>query len=119
MRNKIQIVNQEINAVQNELDTIESKILTKLFGKTSIPDKTAVLFRLFGIDPNQYIHKFEEKIKPIMKSNGMIDAALLKKIIFLSKYKDIIQIINIPDADFYLSEYIESLIKILLPGEKK
>lgn len=106
------------STVQDELDKIERKILIKLFGKESIPDKTAVLFNLFGIDPNKYIRLFEEKVKPLMKPDGSVDGAMLKKIVLFSKYKGIAEVISIPDGDFFLSEHIESLIKTFIPGGK-
>lgn len=116
---RIKTESSEFNSIQNELDKIESKILIKLFGQTAIPDNSAVVLKLFGIDPNTYIHLFEEKIKPIMKPNGTLDGKLLKKIISFSKYKDAAQIFNIPDSDFFLSDYIEPLFKKFIPGGNK
>lgn len=116
---RIKQKSNECNSIQNELDKIESKILIKLFGQTAIPDNSAVVLKLFGIDPNKYIHLFEKNIKPIMKPDGSLDGKLLRKIISFSKYKDATQIFNIPDSDFFLSDYIEPLFKKIIPGGNK
>lgn len=106
-RNKIQ---------QNELDKVERKIITVLFGSENIPDKTSALLQIMNINPNNYIRKFENKILPIMKADGSIDGVMLKRLIQLSKYNGLSQIISIPEADFYLSDFVNSLISSLFPG---
>lgn len=104
---------------QSELDEIERKILIKLFGKESIPDKTAILFKMLNIDPNKYINDFETKLSPMMNDNGSINGETFKKIIMFTKYKDLISVIDIPDSNFYLSEHISLLIKTFIPGGSK
>lgn len=106
-RNKIQ---------QNELDKVERKIITVLFGGESIPDKTSALLQIMKINPNDYIRKFENKILPLMKNDGSIDGVMLKRLIQLSKYNELLQIFSIPEADFYLSDFVNSMISALLPG---
>lgn len=110
MRNRISIIDNDCNYIQNELDKIEKKVLIKLFGKETIPNKTAMLLSFLGINPNEYIKKFESTLKPIMKSNGAIDGPLLKNLISFTKFKEIINIVEIPNTDFFLSDYMESLI---------
>lgn len=119
MRNKIQSVPQQCaRTVQSELDGIESKLLKMLFGKECLPDKTALILSMFGINPNVYIKKFEEKAKVFMKEDGSFNGALFKKVIQLSKYSKITDILSIPETDFFLSDYIESLVKTFFPGGK-
>lgn len=101
---------------QKELDLIESKILITLFGSTNIPETTSIALRMANVNPNQYIEIFENFTTPIMKEDGKIDGALLKRVIQMSKYKDVVNLFTIPDTDFYLSEVIERIICSLFPG---
>lgn len=103
---------------QDELDRIERKIIIRLFGKEAIPDKTAVLFNILNIDPNKYIKMFEKKLSPMLNNDGTISGAMLRKIIQFSKYRDILDVVQIPDDDFYLSGQLDSLIKTFIPGGK-
>lgn len=119
MRNKNHIVQESIiqtDKKQIELDQIERKIIVKFFGKETIPDKTAVLFNILNIDPNKYIKIFENRLSPMLNAEGKINGLTLKSIIQFSKYKDISKVIDIPDSDFFLSDYIDLLIKTFIPG---
>ena len=101
---------------QDELDRIERKIIIRLFGKEAIPDKTAVLFNILNIDPNKYIKMFEKKLSPMLNNDGTVSGSMLRKIIQFSKYRDILDVVQIPDEDFYLSSHIDSLIHTFIPG---
>lgn len=104
------------NLQQNELDKIEKHILISLFGKESIPEPTAITFKLMNINPNKYIQKFENFMQPLMKENGQIDGKILKKIIQFSKYKNIFESFSIPDTDFYLSDMCITILQKIIPG---
>ena len=101
---------------QNELDKIEKLVLITLFGKESIPESTSVIFRLMKINPNNYIEKFENMMIPIMNDDGLIDGKMLKKLLYLSKYNEFINLFSIPDKDFYLSDIAVSIVQNFLPG---
>ncbi len=107
-----------MSAKQEELDRIERKIIIRLFGKETVPDKPAVLFNILNIDPNKYIKMFEKKLSPMLNNDGTVSGAMMRKIIQLSKYRDILGVVQIPDEDFYLSGHIDSLIKTFIPGGK-
>lgn len=109
---------EKADAKQEELDRIEKIVIIKLFGKETIPDKTAVLFNILNIDPNKYIKMFENRLSPMLDNDGKISGTVLRKVIQFSKYKDISRIIDIPDSDFFLSDYMESLITTFIPGGK-
>lgn len=104
------------NAQQNELDTIEKRILITLFGSENIPNSTAIGLKLLNINPNDYIHKFENTLTPIMKKDGKLDGKMLKKVIQVSKYRDILEYVSIPDDDFLLSEIIFTVLRNFIPG---
>lgn len=52
----------------------------------------------------------------MLNAEGKINGLTLKSVIQFSKYKDISRIIDIPDGDFFLSDYIDLLIKTFIPG---
>lgn len=101
---------------QNELDTVEKRILITLFGSESIPDSTAIGFKLLNINPNDYITKFENIMIPIMKKDGKLDGKMLKKIIQFSKYRDMLDFVSFPEDDFLLSDIIYTVLRNFIPG---
>lgn len=100
---------------QIELDKIEKSILIALFGKTEIPESTAVIMRCYNINPNQYIKKLEDTLIPLMKDNGEINGGTAKKMIRLLK-PNIVDVLNIPDEDFKLSEKVSYYFSLFFPG---
>lgn len=104
---------------QNELDKIEEKILIILFGSVKIPESTAIALRLANINPNVYINKLESLLQPVMLDDGKIDGSMLKKLVSVTKYRDILSVLTIPDCQFFLSEIVNSLIYSLIPGVMK
>lgn len=104
------------NAQQNELDTVEKRILITLFGSETIPNSTAIGLKLLNINPNEYIQKFENTLIPLMKKDGRIDGKMFKKVIQMTKYRDLLEYIPIPDDDFLLSEIIFTLLSKFIPG---
>lgn len=103
-------------AQQNELDTVEKRILITLFGSETIPTSTAIGLKLLNINPNDYIQKFENTLIPVMKKDGKIDGKTLKKIIQVTKYRDILDYVFLPDDDFLLSEIIFTILEKFIPG---
>lgn len=101
---------------QNELDTIERRILICLFGSENIPNSTAIGLRILNINPNDVIKKFENKMIPIMKKDGRIDGKILRKIIQFSKFSELTEFLNLPDEDFLLSDLICSIVSSFIPG---
>ena len=69
---------------QAELDIVEQKILTELFGGYS-PDNMIIKKGIFKIDISgdvqKYINMFEEFIKPLMDEQGYLNGAELRQYI--------------------------------------
>lgn len=69
---------------QAELDVVEQKILTELFGGYS-PENMIIKKGIFKIDVSgdvqKYINMFEEFIKPMMDEQGYLNGAELKQYI--------------------------------------
>lgn len=101
---------------QNELDKIERRILISLFGSETIPEPTAIFLKMFNVNPNDYINKFENFISPFMNDLGMVDGTTLRKILSVSRYSEVTKYLNIPNTDFYLSDVINSAIIKFIPG---
>ena len=99
-----------------ELDNIEEKILTILFGSVNIPETTAIALRIAKVNPNIYINKLESILLPIMQENGKINGILLKKLLMMSKYREIISYFVIPDSDFLLSDIVNDVVGKIIPG---
>lgn len=97
---------------QNELDDAERFVLKKIFGKESIPDKTANVMQALKIDPNAYVKKFESKISPFMDDDGLVDGKAIKTMLKVWK-PSLVDLLDIPDDFFNLSIYLENLIYLL------
>lgn len=111
----------KINSQQQlELDTIEKQILIFLFGQEVIPNTSATLLSIAGINPNSLINEFETKLSPFMNENGTINGDFIKKMLLITpKFRKFESIINtFPSDDFYLSSKIYDIIKIFFPGVK-
>lgn len=72
-----------INSLQQtELDLIEQKILTEIFGGYN-PENFIVRFGIFKVDLSdkvqKYINRFEELVMPAMDERGYINGSELKK----------------------------------------
>ena len=67
---------------QTELDIVEQKILTELFGGYS-PENMVLKKGIFKInvadDVQKYINMFEDFVKPLMDDQGYINGAELKQ----------------------------------------
>lgn len=67
---------------QTELDLVEKKILTEIFGGYE-PQNLVFRHKLFKLDVSadvqRYIDKFEAFIKPFMDEQGYVDGAEIKK----------------------------------------
>ena len=98
---------------QLELDKAESLVLTKLFGQETIPNQVATILNCLKINPNHYIQRFEKKIEPFLRQNGMVDGEFLSKMITLWK-PDLAKSINIPCKDFRLYDFVDDFFTILV-----
>lgn len=107
---------ERTKAQQNELDNVEKHILITLFGSENIPNSTATGLKLLQINPNEYINKFENLLTPIMKKDGKLDGKMLKKLMQMSKYREMLDYIHVPDDDFLLSDIICTLMSKFVPG---
>lgn len=100
---------------QNELDIAEERLLTTIFGSTTIDVKTEWLLKYLNIDINEYIQNFENIVKPLMLDNGMVDASLTKSLVS-TKYPLLSNII--PSTNFRLVDIVDTLT-LLLKGIKR
>lgn len=67
---------------QNELDLAEEKLIRSLFNGSLEPSPIASLvFKTSGFDPNKWINRFEELIKPFMTDTGLLDSSRLRSLL--------------------------------------
>lgn len=97
---------------QMEVDEFEKIILKRLFGRTEIPDSTAMILKALRIDPNHYIREFEERIEPFLKETGECDGQFLKRTLKVWK-PGIARIIDIPEQDFRLQDFADTLLTLV------
>lgn len=97
---------------QVELDKAEEIILTNIFGSVELDSKTQWLLKFLDIDVNDFIQNFENIIRPLMKTNGLMDAEMTRSFVN-NKFPVIAQMI--PTQDFRLSETVEGLLVIIKP----
>ena len=65
------------------------------------------------INPNQYIQRFEKKIEPFLRQNGMVDGEFLTKMMKLWK-PELAQTLEIPCSDFRLCDFVDDVFTILI-----
>jgi hypothetical protein len=95
---------------QVELDKAEEMVFNKLWGSTQ-PDKTSLaIMSMLGIDINDYIIAIENRVRPFMKDNGLIDGLKLKQVVSLKSPK---LSETIPSHDFRLCDLVEGVISCL------
>jgi hypothetical protein len=95
---------------QVELDKAEEMVFNKFWGSTQ-PDKiTSTILNMLGIDINDYIQAFENRVKPFMRDNGLIDGMKLKQVVSLKSPK---LAETIPPHDFRLCDLVEGVISCL------
>ena len=70
---------------------------------------------MFKINPNDYIKEFEDKIQPFLRENGMVDGLFLARMLKTWK-PSLAKIIEVPENDFRLSDFVEDMAKILKIG---
>lgn len=95
---------------QSELDAFEKAVLIGLFDEPKIPAWLDLGLSLKGIDPQKYVNKFEEVMKPFMKDNGLVNSEAIKKLVSLKnpKYAALF-----PNHDFRLVEIVENVTAAL------
>lgn len=101
---------------QAELDKIENNILILLFGSKYIPESTAIIFKMFDINPNTYIQLFEKNLVLIMDEEGYVNGHKLIQLLKFSKFNEILNVLDIPSYPFLLSNNISNYIAKLIPG---
>lgn len=74
--------------IQIELDMVEEYILTCLFGSIQNPQVNSTIKSFLALKGknladiiNDYIDKFEDIIKPLLKENGYVDGEKLSKLL--------------------------------------
>lgn len=91
---------------QTELDLVERKILTEIFGGYK-PENFVYRVGLFKVDladkVQKYINRFEELLIPLMDDRGFIKGKELKK------YLDENIALVIPDEDFRLIDIYDKV----------
>ena len=94
---------------QAELDIVEQKILTELFGGYS-PDNMVIKKGIFKIDVSsdvqKYINMFEEFIKPLMNEQGYLNGAELKQ------YIDSKISWMLPNGDFRIGDVYDVIVPL-------
>lgn len=95
---------------QNELDIAEERLLTGLFGSTTLNAKAEWLLKFLGIDINEIIQNFEGVVKPLMNDDGLVNAELARSLVS-QKYPLLSNII--PTYNFRLADVSDSLVNIL------
>lgn len=95
---------------QSELDAFEKAILTGMFGEPKLPAWADLALTMKGIDPQKYVDKFEEIMKPFMRDNGLVNSQAIKKLISLKYPK---YAVLVPDHDFRLVEVVENVISAI------
>lgn len=101
---------------QNELDLAEEKLLTSLFGGTSLDTKTQWLLKFLNVDINGLIQNFENIMKPIMDDNGLVDSNLARSLVS-SKFPLLSNML--PDYNFRLVDVVDGVtntVKSLIKG---
>lgn len=104
-----------VDVKQNELDIAEERLLTNLFGSTTIDARTEWLLKFLNIDINNYIQNFENVIKPLMLDNGMVNSTQLRSLVS-DKYPLLVNLV--PSTDFRIVDIVDTLT-ILLKGVKR
>lgn len=95
---------------QSELDLLESKVMTAIFGGTTIDAKTQWLLNFLNIDINNIIQNFETIVRPMIKENGMVDINMVRGLL-QDSYPWMLQVL--PQNDFRLVDCADILIDIL------
>ena len=104
-----------VDVKQNELDIAEERLLTNLFGSTTIDARTEWLLKFLNIDINNYIQNFENVIKPLMLDNGMVNSTQLRSLVS-DKYPLLVNLV--PSTDFRIVDIVDTLT-IVLKGVKR
>lgn len=95
---------------QNELDLAEERLLTGLFGSTTLDAKAEWLLKFLGVDINEIIQNFEGVVKPLMDDNGLVNAELARSLI---STKSPLLSNLIPAYNFRLADVSDGLVNLL------
>ena len=95
---------------QVELDKAEEMVFNKLWGSTQPNQMFITVLNMLGIDINDYIQAFENRVKPFMRDNGLIDGNRLKQFVSLKSPK---LAETIPPHDFRLCDLVEGVLSCL------
>lgn len=95
---------------QNELDIAEERLLTGLFGSTTLNAKAEWLLKFLGVDINEIIQNFEGVVKPLMNDDGLVNAELARSLVS-QKYPLLSNII--PTYNFRLADVSDGLVNVL------
>lgn len=95
---------------QVELDKAEEMVFNKLWGSTQPSQASLTILNMLGIDINDYIQAFENRVRPFMKDNGLIDGTRLRQVVSLKSPK---LAETIPAHDFRLCDLVEGVISCL------
>ncbi len=104
---------------QVELDLVEEKVLTAIFGSTTPNAKAQWLLNFMGIDLQRVVDEFEFFAKPVMNEKGLVNAKLARSLI-AEKYPMLANVV--PAEDFRLVEVANNMIDViekLLKGIKQ
>jgi hypothetical protein len=95
---------------QAELDIVEQKILTELFGGYN-PENMVLKKGIFKInvaeDVQKYINMFEDLVKPFMNDQGLLNGAELKQ------YIDSKIAWMLPNGNFRIGDVYDLIIPIV------
>lgn len=95
---------------QVELDAFEKAVMRGIFGQETLPAWADLAFSFKGIDPQKYINRFEEVMRPFLKDNGLVNAESIKKLVAM---KDPKWAALIPNEDFRLVDSAENVISLI------
>lgn len=95
---------------QEELDLAERKLLLALFGSETPGPKAQWLMNFLGIDINSWIREFEYLVRPMLDSQGRVQAELARALV-AEKWPAVNGLL--PRENFRLVELAEPLAKLI------
>lgn len=104
---------------QVELDLVEEKVLTAVFGSTTPNAKAQWVLNFLGINLQKIIDDFEFFVRPVMNEQGFIDAKLARALV-AEQYPMMANVI--PAENFRLVEVADGVVAViekLLKGIKR
>lgn len=92
---------------QAELDAAEEVVFNKIWGGTELDATSKFILNALGIDINDYIKAFEDRLKPFMNEKGLVNGPLLRQAIAIKSPK-VSEMI--PQHDFRLKDIVEGVL---------